>query len=129
MQNIIRAMATSLIITVMSTNHLAHAQPQPSLKGTWSGQATNHSLTVIVMSDDGLTIQWIDTEVVGGKELPTAPLTLTGHLGTDGYPEFTSSATGNKFAHWRLCQQGKALCFAFVGQNEKTLEQVVLYRR
>jgi hypothetical protein len=124
-----RAMAASLIITVMSLNHFAYAQPKTSLKGTWSGQATNHSLTVIVMSDDGLTLQWNDTEVVGGKELPMAPLTLTGHPGTDGLPEFSSSATGNKFAHWRLCQQGKALCFAIVGKNEKTVEDVVLYRR
>jgi hypothetical protein len=128
-QNITRAMAASLIITMMSLNNFGYAQPKTSLKGTWSGQATNHSLTVVVLSDDGLTIQWVDTEIVGGKEMPMAPLTLAGHLGADGYPEFSSSVSGNKFARWRLCQEGIALCFALVGKNEKTVEDVVLYRQ
>ena len=90
-------------------------------------QATRHPLTVVVMSDDGLTIQWIDSEVVGGKDVKMPAQTLTGHLGADGKPEF-SSAKGNKFAHWRLCEQGKALCFALV-RGKQTVEEVVLHRQ
>ena len=37
-QNITRAMAASLIITMMSLNNFGYAQPKTSLRGTWSGQ-------------------------------------------------------------------------------------------